>query len=107
MTTPEGKVRDPVVKWAKDRGIGHIRMAFRPGVRRGTPDDQFLVPGGISVFIEFKRLGKEPTPQQMDRITTMRRLGFIAVWTDNATDGIAAIAHALAAVQAIKIEPSP
>lgn len=94
--TPESKVRDPVVSWAKSQGIYHVRMAFRPGVRAGIPDDLFLLPGGLPIFMEFKRPGKEPTPLQLERIAKLRATGFIAVWSSNATDAKAFLAHALA-----------
>ncbi len=95
MATPEGRVRDPVVRFAKARGVIHIRMAFRPGVTAGCPDDLFLIPGGLALFIEFKRPGKEPTPLQAHKLEKMRELGFAAIWTDSADQARAAITQAL------------
>jgi len=89
--TPEAKVRDPVVKWAKEHGIGHVRMSMRPGVRRGVPDDLFLIPGkprGWAVFIEFKRPGRAPTPIQSNRIKKLWNLSFDAGAYDNADAAI-------------------
>jgi hypothetical protein len=37
MSTPEAKVRDPVVRWAKAHGVEHQRMSFRVGVKRAFP----------------------------------------------------------------------
>lgn len=105
MTTPEAKVRDPVVKWAKGKGILHIRLSFRPGVRVGAPDDLFLlrrVAGartGIPCFAEFKRPGKEPTAIQAARLEALREQGYHASWFDNADDAIAW----LASIAAIRI----
>jgi hypothetical protein len=101
MTTPEAKVRDPVVRWAKSRNIMHVRMSFRPGVSAGVPDDLFLLPGGVSIWIEFKRPGKEPTPLQMEKIQQLKYRGHVAMWTDNATDGITALGMALEATQGL------
>lgn len=89
MATPESKVRDPVVRWARSHGIGHVRMSFRPGVKRGVPDDLFLLPGGVAVWVEFKAPGKQPTPLQMQRLMWIGGLGFAAAWCDNAEKGIA------------------
>lgn len=86
--TPEAKVRDPVVKWAKENGIGHVRMSFRPGTRQGVPDDLFLIPRGNAVWIEFKRPGKAPTPLQSRRIEELQSLGFFAAAFDNTADAI-------------------
>jgi len=91
MSTPESKVRDPVVKWAKAQGIMHVRMAMRPGVASGVPDDLFLLHGGHAVFIEFKRPGKEPTPIQTAKLLRLRDLGFFAVWADDSAAAIAVL----------------
>lgn len=88
MATPESKVRDPVVKWAKAHGIGHIRMSFRPGVRQGIPDDLFLLGNGVAVFVEFKRAGKEPTPIQEARLLELEKYGFLAFWADESGPAI-------------------
>ena len=79
--TPEAKVRDPVVKWAKDQGILHFRMSFRIGVKRGVPDDLFVLPGGRHVWIEFKAPDKEPTALQMKRLRDLQVQGAAAFWT--------------------------
>lgn len=94
--TPEAKVRNPVVAWAKRQGWEHIRMTFRPGVTSGFPDDQFLLPGGKAVFIEFKRPGKEPTPLQYSKLRKANELGFYADWFDNADTARAFLTFALA-----------
>lgn len=80
--TPESKVRDPTVKWAKAQGIEHQRMSFARGVKRAFPDDCFLVPGGRPLFIEFKAPGEEPTPLQTYRGCRLLELGYDICWTD-------------------------
>lgn len=94
--TPEAKVRNPVVAWAKRQGWGHIRMTFRPGVETAWPDDQFLLPDGKAVFIEFKRPGKEPTPKQYGKLRKANELGFYADWFDNADAARAFLTFCLA-----------
>lgn len=94
--TPEARVRNPVVKFAKQQGCGHIRMSFLPGAKAGYPDDQFLIPGGRPLFWEFKRPGKEPTPLQYERIRELRSLGYDAGWSDNSDAAREAISRAMA-----------
>jgi hypothetical protein len=81
--TPESKVRDPVVKWAKAHGIEHQRMSFARGVKRAFPDDCFLVPGGRPFFVEFKAPGEEPTALQTYRGCRLLELGYDVCWTDS------------------------
>lgn len=94
--TPEAKVRNPVVTWAKRQGWMHVRMSFRPGVTAGVPDDLFLLPGGRAVFIEFKRPGKAPTALQFEKLRKANELGFYAEWFDNADTARAFLTYALA-----------
>jgi len=95
MSTPESKVRDPVVKWAKRQGFLHFRMAFRVGVKQGVPDDLFIAPGGIHVWVEFKAPTKEPTPLQQHRIATLMDAGAMVFWTNDAQAGINALQRVL------------
>ena len=97
--TPESKVRTPVVEWAKVNGIEHIRLALMRGVKRGTPDDLFLISWRVrkgsparAVFIEFKRPGKKPTRLQYERLSQLQNRGFFAEWFDNADDAISYLA---------------
>jgi hypothetical protein len=95
MSTPEAKVRDPVVRWAKGLGVEHQRMSFRPGVKRAFPDDMFLIPGGRPLFWEFKAPGKEPTPLQAHRIQRLAELGYDVGWSSDSDAARSAILLAL------------
>lgn len=95
MSTPESKVRDPVVAWAKAHGFMHVRMSFRPGVKRALPDDLFISPDGIHVWCEFKAEGKFPTDLQQLRLEALLAHKAMAFWTDNKGDGIAALQRVL------------
>ena len=95
MSTPESKVRDPVVKWATANGFLHFRMSFRVGVRQGVPDDLFIAPGGIHVWVEFKRAGKAPTVLQQHRLEALMRHGAAAFWCNDKAEGIAALQRVL------------
>lgn len=89
--TPEAKVRDPVVKYAKEIGYLHFRMSFRIGVRQACPDDLFISPQGVPVFIEFKAPGKEPTKLQQHRLKELRLQKVCAVACDNVEWGKAVL----------------
>lgn len=95
MSTPESKVRDPTVKWAKAQGILHQRMSFRIGVKQAWPDDVFLLPHGRPLFIEFKRPDGHPTDLQLQRMKDLNELGYDAIWTDNKDAACHALALAL------------
>lgn len=89
--TPEARVRNPVVAYAKTLGIGHIRMHMGFGSKSGWPDDTFLIPGGRPFFVEFKAPGKEPRPLQYHRMQELRDLGYDVAWFDNADEACAAL----------------
>lgn len=93
--TPESKVRDPTVRWAKQHDIGHVRMAMRIGVAVGVPDDLFLLPNGWSIWIEFKAKGKKPSPKQYEKIAEALRRRHYAMWTDDKAEAIRALAEML------------
>lgn len=95
MSTPESKVRDPVVAWTKRQGFLHFRMSFRPGVRQGTPDDLFVSPDGVHVWVEFKAAGKEPTPLQYQRIGTLMNQKVMVFWSNDKDEAIAALQRVL------------
>ena len=84
----EKDIENAVVKWAAARDI--ICIKFTPKGDVGWPDHIFILPPhGLHVFIEFKAPGKEPTPIQQYRMTTINEAGGIAYWFDNAGGAIA------------------
>jgi hypothetical protein len=95
MSTPESKVRDPVVRWAKANGFLHVRMAFRPGVRQGVPDDLFITPNGRHCWVEFKRPGKRPTLLQNARLDAMRDRRVAAFWSADSDAAIEMLSRLL------------
>ena len=50
--------------------------------RRGEPDRICLLPGARTIFVELKRPGKEPRPEQHRALERLRQLGFEACWLD-------------------------
>jgi hypothetical protein len=73
--TPEGKIQAAVVKYAKGLGFLAKRNYNAPGAETGWPDTEFFLPGAVTLFFEFKRLGEEPTKLQAHRISQLRELG--------------------------------
>jgi hypothetical protein len=82
--TPETKVKNAWLKAAKQLGLEVIRLSFSRGATVGWPDNLFLVPGGLPLFLEFKAPGKTPTPMQTYRATLLWELGYDIRWTDSA-----------------------
>lgn len=82
-TQLEADVRAGVVPFAKSLGVIHIRMHFGAGATTGYPDDLFLFPNGVSLWVEFKRPGKEAKPIQAFRIKELMDMGHPAVVIDN------------------------
>lgn len=74
----EAKLRKRCIAYAKEMGGEHLRLYLAPGSPRGWPDDIFMFEGGVALFVEFKRYGNSATALQLDRIDTLRKLGFSA-----------------------------
>lgn len=79
--TPEGLVKKPVRAYIK--AIGGYRFSpVQMGLGATTLDDLCCIAGKF-VGIEYKALGKTPTPRQRLTITEIRRAGGIAIWGDS------------------------
>ena len=74
-----------VCKYAKD--VGMLAYKFTSPNRAAVPDRIFIVPGGRVFFIEFKRKGKEPTPQQHREHERLMSKGVDVYVIDNILDG--------------------
>lgn len=73
-------IEGPAIEYAKKRGWWHTKVGAL--TRNAQPDDLF-VRAGVYLWIEFKRPGEEPTPQQYKRHVEMRERGMDVRWTDN------------------------
>lgn len=86
----ESYIEEKVYKHAESLGI--MQYKFTSPSRRSVPDRIFLLPNGRGVFfIEFKRLGKEPTPSQAIEIAKIRAQGYTVFVIDNVADGKRAV----------------
>lgn len=81
MLTPEARIKKKVR--IKLRAIGaYIFSPVQMGMGMPTLDDLCCVAGKF-VGIEYKALGKYPTPRQRKTMDDIRRAGGIAVWGDS------------------------
>ena len=55
--------------------LGGKAYKFKSPGTKGVPDRLVILPGGISFFIETKRPGEKPRPDQVIQITKLRALG--------------------------------
>ncbi len=79
----ESAIERPAHEFAKSRGW-FAEKIMRTG-RRGFPDHIFIRNGRI-IFIEFKRPGEVPQPQQSKRHREMRCYGAEVFVIDNLDD---------------------
>ncbi len=83
----EGDIEGRVVKWAKKNGW--VTRKMNGLGYRSWPDRLFLHRFGVAAFIEFKRKGKLPTPQQGDMLVDLQKRGFNAAYFDDSDAAIA------------------
>jgi len=77
---PESKIETYLVKAVKD--IGGECIKGNAHNSRGMPDRIAILPKGLVVFIEVKRPGLKPRPNQRVRIKRFRKMGHTAVYVN-------------------------
>lgn len=89
--TPEQTVSKQIQSYLDARHIyndrlnaGKVRIGSRyiQFAKNGTPDRWCLVKGKM-VFIEVKRKGKKPTPEQLERHEELRSHGAVVIVSDS------------------------
>lgn len=84
MKTPEGKLKDQVKAFLKERGA-YYHMPVQMGY--GSPSLDFIgCHHGQFFAIETKAPGKEPTPRQRATIASMQAAGGAAWWVADIDD---------------------
>ena len=84
----EREIERDLVKWAKANGV--LTYKFSSPANRGVPDRIFIA-NGFTLFLELKRLKKEPTTLQHREIKRINDAGGVADWAagyDDAVDRI-------------------
>jgi hypothetical protein len=78
MAALESDIEKDCTDWA--RGQGWLTMKYTG--ERGYPD-RIFVREGVTVWVELKREGKEPTKFQYHQIKQLLNNGAHAYWTDS------------------------
>lgn len=87
VTDPlEKEVEAKVCSYAKSKGC--LAMKFSSPARRAVPDRMIVTPQGVIGFLELKRRGQKPTPQQTYELARLTRYGCNATWVDSVEGGI-------------------
>lgn len=78
MAGPEAKIENAICAYVASRG--GLALKLQLAGQRGFPDRTFLLPGGIALFVEVKRLrGGKVSHEQERWIKKLRALGFVAI----------------------------
>lgn len=104
-TQLEADIRAGVVPFAKKLGVIHIRMHMGGGAAAGYPDDLFLFPNGVSLWVEFKRPGRTADPLQVMRMKQLMDMGHPALVVDDIAMGRDAMRTFFAASLGIEAIP--
>jgi len=81
----EAYIELKVCQHANNRGIEHRK--FTTPSRRSAPDRIFFAKGGLTMFIEFKRKGENPTSGQKREIIRLKALNFPVHVVDDIDQG--------------------
>lgn len=81
----EKDIERKVCDYAKKRGC--LVRKFTSPAHRSVHDRIIVAPGGIVGFLEFKRPGNRPTPQQAHEIKLFADQGCHSDWVDNVQSG--------------------
>jgi hypothetical protein len=93
MRRERQRLENPVVKRAlEELLVPSIPLKMARGVDSGRPDDLFLIPFGVPLFIEFKWEGWELEPKQEYWHRVLRDLGYEVQVHNNIDEALAAIA---------------
>lgn len=81
----EKEIEKKVCDYAKS--LGMLAYKFTSPGRMSVPDRLFITPSGKIFFIEFKRLGKKPTPAQYREHEHLRDKNVTIIVVDNVDYG--------------------
>lgn len=85
----EKLIESKVNAYAQSKGF--LTYKFTSPARAAVPDRIYISPKGTVVFVEFKREGKKPTPQQEREHQRLRAQNMKVFVVDNVEDGMAAV----------------
>lgn len=90
MRQLEASLERAVVKEARARGCLVYKIH-----ERGAPDRLFLTPDGRVFYVEFKRRGEKPRPEQEHEHARLRARGFPVFVVDSRERAIEVLDHEL------------
>ena len=96
----EKVIEHRVTEDAKKLGVRSLKLELKHDV--GWPDRLYLIPGGVPLFIEFKRAGKRPSRLQYHRLSQLKDLGYNAEWADSYLGAMGYIESAMASARRAK-----
>lgn len=70
-----------LVKKTSDKGW--LPLKYSSGISTGYPDRCILLPGGVTVWVEVKTTGENPTRLQKVRLCQLKALGFMTAVVDS------------------------
>ena len=85
----ERQIEESVCQYARDAGM--LVYKFTSPNKAAVPDRLFITPKGTSWFIEFKRAGQKPTPQQQREHERLRGTRSWCSWWTSTTMGRACV----------------
>lgn len=77
----ESEIEKRVTKFAEDHGMLHYK--FTSPQHAGVPDHLYVTRKGTVFFIEFKKLGEKPRPNQLREIKKLQDNGALVFIVDN------------------------
>lgn len=90
----EASIEAKAVEYASELGAMLLKLPPTTG-RSHFPDRILLHPARPPAFLELKRPGERPEPEQLELLARLRDSGFRATWTDNLVEAQAMIRQAL------------
>jgi|GEM_PF-854780 len=82
----EQDIEEPFVAHVYAAGCWAVKLNLQG--RRGMPDRMIVGPDGFILFVELKRLGREPDELQKFVHKGLRKFGFTVVVPDNLEDAV-------------------
>lgn len=94
LTITETSLSAQIADWLNNRNIYNDRLncvsveskfgTWIQGCKKGTPD-RFAIVNGLIIFVEVKRHGRKPTPEQTTRHEEIENAGAVVIVADSMT----------------------
>lgn len=88
----ESDIEQESVQHAREQGCRNVKL---DKIERSLPDQEFFLPHGATLLVEFKRPGEKPRPQQLRRFAQFAAIGHPVSVIDSVADFKTLLAEAL------------